>query len=49
LSAGRGWVRQALEAGIVSTEVLKVAQSSVHAVPAGIHTERRIEARLGAT
>jgi hypothetical protein len=34
-SAARSWVLVAFESGLLSTDVLKAAQSSVHAVPMG--------------
>ena len=35
-SAARRWVMRALDAGLLSPEVLKAAQASVHAVSEGV-------------
>jgi hypothetical protein len=42
-SAARRWVMRAVETGLLSAEVLKAAQSSVHAVPAGFRAGETVE------
>jgi hypothetical protein len=43
-SAARRWVMRAVETGLLTTDVLKAAQSSVHAVRAGVGAGESVEA-----
>jgi hypothetical protein len=44
-SAARRWVMRALEVGLLSTDVLKAAPASVHAVRSGFRTRGSVETR----
>ena len=44
-SAGRRWIMRAVETGLLSVDVLKAAQSSLHAVSAGFPSRDSIEVR----
>ena len=43
-TAARRWVMRAVETGLLSSAVLKAAQTSVHAAPAGFRSEETMEA-----
>jgi hypothetical protein len=42
-SAARRWAMRAVETGLLSADMLRTAQSSVHAVPAGVGAGQSVE------